>query len=180
VNDTIQVKNSSDQTVQFPLSLALRAGFEDVFTIRGLFSKQPGKLYRPKWSKREMSFMYKGADRIYRGLSIRFSTQPSRKDPTAIHFDLSLEPGRTKEILISIAISEDSKYCEPKFEDAGEMVISKTCSPARGELIQQLADQASFQSDRLLLNNLIETSLNDLHTLVTSIDGHEFFAAGVP
>jgi glycogen debranching enzyme len=180
VNDTIQVRNASAQTIQFPLSLALRAAFEDVFTIRGLFSARAGKLYRPKWNRQEMSIIYKGVDRIYRGLSIRFSTEPSRKDRTGIHFDLTLEPGEMQELALSFTISEASKRRDLQLQHATEVAIAETRTPVREGLVQHLADQTLFQSDQLLFNNVIETSLNDLQTLVTSIEGHEFFAAGVP
>ena len=180
LKESIQIKNYGGETVELPLSLHFQAGFEDVFAIRGLFSEQPGKIHPPEWRNDELVFIYDGADKRYRGLSIHFSSPPDKKDGTSVQFDLTLKPRETREISLSLAVSETSERENLLNEQKDwEREMTDSDTPVN-KLSEWLDDHVEYESDSLLLNKLMTSSLRDLRTLVTSISEYEFFAAGVP
>ncbi|HEX6270969.1 MAG TPA: glycogen debranching N-terminal domain-containing protein, partial [Anaerolineales bacterium] len=180
LSEKIRLKNYGSEAVKLPLSLMFQAGFEDVFAIRGLLSVQPGKVYPPEWREENLVFVYEGADQRYRALSIHFFTPPSRREQTNVQFDITLEPRETKEISLSLSVSEaperDQLYRKAdQWNGRTESGDSNT-----NTTLQWLNTPVEYKSDSLLLNRIIDNSLRDLRTLVTSIKEFEFFAAGVP
>jgi hypothetical protein len=68
-----------DQEITFPVSLTLRAEFEDIFVVRGMLPPQLGELQEPIWRDDVLSFVYHGADGRYRSLSAHFSPAVSNR-----------------------------------------------------------------------------------------------------
>jgi glycogen debranching enzyme len=180
LEESIQIKNYGNETVELPLSLQFQAGFEDVFAIRGLLSEKPGIVHPPEWRNDELVFIYDGADERYRGLSIHFSTPPSKKDLTSVQFDLTLKPRETRKISISLAVSETTDREKLLKEQKAWGEEARRSDTRVNKLPEWLDEHVEYESDSLLLNKILTSSLRDLRTLVTSIDEYEFFAAGVP
>jgi len=175
LHETIRLKNYGSEMVQLPLSLTFQAGFEDVFAIRGLLPEQPGEMYAPVWHGKELVFLYEGKDKYYRRLAIHFSTPPSETDQTRVQFEVTLGPREMKEFSLSLTVSESTERDEFSPGQKAERTVTRT-----NKFPDWFSEQVQYESDSLLLNKIMDSSLRDLRTLVTSIDEREFFAAGVP
>lgn len=178
LHETIRLKNYGSETVKLPLSLSFQAGFEDVFAIRGFLPVQPGKVHPPDWQENDLVFLYEGADQRDRRLTIHFSTPPSKRDQTKVQFSVLLEPRQVKEISLSLAISEGEELGQMEQKSWDEW--NGKAASSGNKQSRLLNDRVEYKSDSLLLNKIMQNSLRDLRTLVTSISDYEFFAAGVP
>jgi len=181
LHERIDIQNFSSEPVEFPITLRYRAGFEDVFEIRGLIREVKGKLFRPKWKDKGLRFAYEGADEVFRSLTIYFEPHPDEVQGNAVRFNVKLQPNEIKQIRICLAISESSAL--PNTRAAQTNVFRDIPSVTQGiksAVDEWIGRETAFRSDSLVLNRVMRRSLMDLHMLKTTIAGDEFYAAGVP
>ena len=181
LHERLDIQNFSSEPVEFPVTMRFRAGFEDVFEIRGLFREVKGKLYRPKWKDKCLRFVYEGADKVFRSLTIHFEPHPHEVEGNAVVFNVKLQPNESKQIRICLAIDESDTL--PSARSAQTNVFRDLPSVTQG--IKSACDEwigreTAFRSDSRFLNQVMRRSLMDLHMLKTTIAGDEFYAAGVP
>ncbi len=88
LHDLISIQNYGMEPCAFPLTLQFRAEFEDVFAVRGLLRKKLGELEKPEWRDGALRLGYRGADNLYRSLTIAFSEKAHRVDDTTVSFDI--------------------------------------------------------------------------------------------
>lgn len=180
LHDAIELQNFGLQAIEFPISLAFEAGFQDVFAVRQMLDETPGKLQAPHWSDGLLTFIYEGADRLYRCLAIHCLTSPQSTEGTTANFRLTLQPRESKRISVSLSIaeSEDPKKINP--EPSYRPDLKKIRSDLQASSDEWVARHTQFDSNSILLNNIMDRSLRDLRVLRSSIQGNTFFAAGVP
>jgi len=92
LDELITVENFEAWDAAFQLALTFEAGFEDVFAIRGLLPEKLGRSYEPEWKDGALRFVYEGADKLYRGLSVHFSPAPDSTEGTTARFNIRLRP----------------------------------------------------------------------------------------
>ncbi|HSA63313.1 MAG TPA: glycogen debranching N-terminal domain-containing protein [Nitrospira sp.] len=181
LHEQLDIQNVGCETVEFPLSMRFRAGFEDVFEIRGLLREVKGKLFRPVWKDKCLCFSYEGGDKMRRSLAIHLHPLPAEVKGNTVRFDISLKPNEIKPIRISFAIAESEEQPNRLFAQTSVYRdVHAVSQNIKASAEQWLKRETEFRSDSLLLNRVIRRSLMDLHMLKTSISGDEFFAAGVP
>lgn len=181
LHEQLDIQNVGCETVEFPLSMRFRAGFEDVFEIRGLLHEVKGKLFRPVWKDKCLCFSYEGGDKMRRSLAIHLHPLPAEVKGNTVRFDVSLKPNEIKPIRISFAIAESEEQPNRLFAQTSVYRdVQAVSQNIKASAEQWLKRETEFRSDSLLLNRVIRRSLMDLHMLKTSISGDEFFAAGVP
>lgn len=178
--DIIDIKNYDLESVEFRISLTFDAQFESLFAIRGLLPIHPGERRSPAWEHGALTFLYAGADGVYRNLAIHFSPGPDEQDGCTAHFDIRLGPNQAKQIVISLLLSETPDLEEALAKERKHNGIEDIRS-----LMQKTPESwrimgAEIRTNSLLLNRLIDRSLLDLQMLRTEIDGKPFIAAGVP
>jgi glycogen debranching enzyme len=180
LRDVITLQSFAMAPVEFALTLHFSAGFEDMFAVRSLLAERPGKLNPPCWEEFILFFSYDGADGIYRGINIRFSPQPDRRTGPKAQYNISLQPGETKELMISLIVTEskDREEIQPRPREQPDLKRIET-------LLHRSADdwlkrQTIVQSDSLALNRLITRSFRDLRMLRNTLEGREYFDAGIP
>lgn len=179
--DVITFENYGLEAVTLPVTLAFRADFEDVFTVRGLLDERPGRLHAPRWeSPQLLSFQYDGADDVIRRVSIHLSERPVETSGATARFELTIGPRARRELLVTVVVSEApvDEAAPPQGEcfpdlDQVEAWLHKSSD-------DWMADQTRVHSDSLLLDRILERCLRDLHTLRSDLHGEGFFAAGVP
>ena len=180
LDEVITVENFEAWDAAFQLALTFEAGFEDVFAIRGLLPEKLGRSYEPEWKDGALRFVYEGADKIYRGLSVHFSPAPESTEGTTARFDIRLRPMERKRISVSLVIAE-SEDADRLFPDPRSLPdFSRIKSELRREYDEWVEGGARVHSDSLLLGAVIDRSLRDLHMLKSRLVGEEYFAAGVP
>ncbi len=180
LRDLMTLQNFADAPVDFVLTFHFDADFLDMFAVRSLLAERPGKLNEPCWEEFILFFSYDGADGIYRGLNIRFSPQPDRRDGPRAHYHVSLQPGETKEIMISLIVveSKDREDIQPRPHEQPDLKrIETLLHRSAGDWLKR---QTVVNSDSLALNRLISRSFRDLRMLRNTLEGREYFDAGVP
>lgn len=180
LRDVITFQSFAVSPVEFTLTLHFSADFEDVFAVRSLLTERPGKLNPPCWEEFILFFSYDGADGIYRGVNIRFSPQPHRRMGPKAQYTISLQPGESREIMISLIVveSKDKEEIQPRPHEQPDLKRIEA-------LLHRSADdwlkrQTIVQSDSLALNRLISRSFRDLRMLRNTLEGREYFDAGIP
>ena len=178
VRDVISVTNYVADSIQFNLSFDFQAGFADIFEIRGLHPKKIGRPERPAWHRGALWFKYDGADGIYRTLRITIRSASLATRKSGANLKLYLAPNQTKRIHVTLAISESSKK---------KRSIPKTPPPKTDQLASGWQDSAQgllsltqLNSSSPLLNKVFQRSIRDLGMLRTSLEGLEYFSAGLP
>jgi glycogen debranching enzyme len=178
--DAITIHNFGLEPIELPVSLTFRAGFEDVFAVRGMLNECLGKLHPPNWKDEVLRFDYDGADDIHRRLCVQFSPAPQSTDKTTAHFqvNLSTEESAKLNVFIRITESKDRAKVETAAQKQPDTGIIKHVEQRSSD--ESLSKETDIRSDSVLLNKILERSLRDLHMLKSKIDGRQFFAAGVP
>ncbi len=180
LRDVITLQNFAMAPLDFTLTFRFSSGFEDMFVVRSLLTKRPGKLNPPRWDKFILFFSYDGADGIYRGVNIRFSPTPDRRLGSRAQFEVSLQPGETKEILVSLVVteSENREEIQPRPWEMPDLKrIELLLHRSAGDWLKR---QTVVESDSLALTRLIERSFRDLRMLRNTLEGREYFDAGIP
>jgi glycogen debranching enzyme len=181
LHEQLDIQCFGYEAIDFPLTMRFRAGFEDVFEIRGLLREVKGKLFKPVWKDKCLVFSYEGGDKIRRSLAVHFYPLPAEIKGDTVQFHISLKPNEIRQIRISLAIAESEEQPNRLFAQTSVYRDLHTVSHSiKASADQWLKRETDFRSDSLLLNRVMRRSLMDLHMLKTSIGGDEFFAAGVP
>ena len=181
LHEQLDIQNFGFEPVTFPLMMRFRAGFEDVFEIRELIRVVKGKLFKPRWKDKCLSFSYEGGDRTRRSLAVHFYPLPDAVKGDAVEFLISLQPNESKQLRVSLAIAESQEQPNRLFAKTSvHRDLHAVTQGIRASCEQWMRRETEFDSNSLLLNRVMRRSLMDLHMLKTSISGHEFFSAGVP
>lgn len=182
VSDALVFHNYSLESVEFTVDFVFQSEFEPLFAVRGLFRKKLGKLDRPFWRDGVLISRYDGADRIYRYLSVQFSPTPSVTRVGAARFLMKLKSGEEQQIQISLCVTESNGdyQSESKSKKGPAFQFHDVEKRLQNSADQWLRNQIEIHSDCPLFDSVVDRSLRDLNLLKTSLDGQEFFAAGVP
>ncbi len=180
LRDVITLKNFAVAPVEFALTLHFSSAFEDMFAVRSLMEESPGTLNNPRWDKFILFFSYDGADGIYRGVNVRFSPKPDRRTGPKAQYNISLKPGETKELLISLIVVESKERQEIQPRPWEQPDLKRIEALLHRSADEWLKRQTVVVSDSLALNRLIQRSFRDLRMLRNSLQGQEYFDAGIP
>lgn len=192
LHDSFTFENFGLSDVKCPLSLAFGAQFEDIFAVRGLFSEKLGDVRPPEWKDGALVLAYDGADGRLRSATIEFSQEPSKRERCGARFEISLPSRATVTLDVTIRL-EDVPRSGTDGDPAGTASERADRKILRGGRLRTTIEKPGEErsrrdakmgtmvhSDSLLLNEVVERSLGDLEMLISSIDGQEFFAAGIP
>lgn len=209
LHERLQFRNFGNKPLILPVSLAFRAGFQDIFAVRSLDSQPRGTILPPRSHEGVAHFEYHGADGLGRSVTVRIARPPVTWNDTTATFTLALPPRGEQEAVLTIAIAERQLEPSPLAGrstsvvqmDSGRQSISdrrslpnNRSSSGPVSLIdhQALAErhtlnektwrdnQTAVRSSSLLLDAIIDRSFRDLYLLRSEVDGEEYYAAGVP
>ncbi len=180
--DHISIKNYSLGRVKFPFTLAFSAEFDDVFTVRGLFTERPGKLHPPEWEDGQLVFSYDGADAYARRTTIAFSPEPEVRRTRAVTYGISLDRLESCDLEVTLDISE-RRTGKPVLPAGYSPTEERAADPKDGSAPSAndwFKGWPAIQSDSPLLNQVIERASRDIQSLLSSIRGQSYIAAGIP
>lgn len=180
LHDLITFTNYGMDPIVLPTTLEFRAGFDDVFTVRGTRSRNRGKLDGPTWHDCVLRFAYWGADWRQRAVDIHFSVKPRSTEGSSASFRIKLDGKQTKSLLVSAMVSESRSPSKKPSTLPDDVSVSSVQAFLRRASDEWLAGESRIVSSSLALNAILDRSLRDLRVLRSSIDSQEFFAAGVP
>ncbi|ALA59081.1 glycogen debranching N-terminal domain-containing protein [Nitrospira moscoviensis] len=181
LQERLEIQNFGHEPVEFPLAMRFRAGFEDVFEIRGLLREVKGKLYRPGWRDKCLCFSYEGGDHVTRSLAVHFDPLPPDVKGSAVQFHLRLQPNEINVIRIVLAIAESDRVPATVCAQVNiRRDLPTVVRVMRSECEEWMMRETEVHTDSEAVNRIMKRSLMDLVMLRTTIGGDEFFAAGVP
>ena len=190
LHDSFTFENFGLSDVAFSIALTFGAQFEDIFAVRGLFSEKLGDVRAPEWKDDALVLAYDGADGRRRSATIELTPAPVTREQCGARFDLKLASRARVTIDVHIRLTDapeagvDGEASapdaprEPKL--LGDVKLRGTVDRPDEVNEGDAKSGPKLHSDSLLLNAVIERSIGDLQMLLSSIDGQEFFAAGIP
>jgi glycogen debranching enzyme len=180
LQETITFRNFGQHAYTFPVTLSFRAGFDDVFTVRELVQETLGRRERPVWKEGKLRFVYHGADQIRRTVTVTFSPAPHITEAATAHFHISVSPGETQVLAVSVDIDEQSEKGQANPNLHPLAIPPDFARELLNESQQWPGHHAGLQSDSLLLNSVFERSLRDLDVLRSRLGANDYICAGVP
>ena len=182
--DAIAICNFTDDEVVLPISLAFRAGFEDMFVLRGTAEGRRGRMQAPGWDGTALRFCYEGADDVRRTLLVDFSlppvVAPCTTKQTVAHFELRLQPRVSHDLLVTFCVDERPVADAPPASartprDPAAIRADKEAAAAR-----LLDGYARVETPSKDVREVISRSLADLALLEVRRGEQRFTAAGIP
>lgn len=180
VQDVITFANYTVEPLEFVLSFIFQADFEDVFQIRGFHPAKIGKKKAPAWHRGALVFAYSGADGLERSIAISISPRPEARHPKGADVAISLNPGESQTVRLSLQLKESSDTKSAATSVAATHDTKALAIRLHQGSDQWLQDHVGFQSSSNRLNSVFERSIRDLGALRTFLDGEEYFSAGLP
>ena len=173
------VHNYGAVPVHFDLELRWRSGFEDIFVLRGL-ARPSGARVRAARVRAPDTVMLRadGTDGARRRAQITFDPPPVELHRDRARFRIALAAGKAADL--AVVITPSIATAEPRRIEPRR--VSRARVRAAFELSGEkwLAGSTTVRSSNELFDAVIARSFHDLKLLETAVDGHRFFAAGVP
>ncbi len=186
LHDVIHFKSYAMKPADVEVSLWFRAGFEDVFAVRGLTRAHPGRQAPPAWAEDTLRFSYEGADGKRRITCVRFWRHPDYVEETRARFLLHLDPEAEETISLSVLLSEEPADAARHGAAAPGAAHEAPPDFARVTAQQDTAEKATtaglcdVRTSREQLDRTIDRSRRDLAMLRSSLGDITYYAAGVP
>lgn len=160
LRERIAVRSFARAPLRFSLQLRLGADFEPMLAVRGLVPRRA----HPAARLERAGFSAVGRDDVRRTTSIAVAPSPSWREAGTLGFELGLEPGGETDIRLELCARE---------EGAPRAAVSRASRGPTPEPTRLRADDQLFQ-------RILDRSLLDLAMLRSRLDGHSYYAAGLP
>jgi glycogen debranching enzyme len=172
VDETIRINNYNRYEVKTDVLLEFRCDFYDIFTVRGLTKGTEGTYFPPLFHNNELTFSYLGKDGHTRSTTIMFDPAPSSVDRGWCKFDIALKPRGAHEIKIRVRAEE------PGFEL--RKPVEETLKQIEVSYLSARDCCYKVSTDNEIFNKMLMRSVSDLRMLHMSLNGYNFYSAGVP
>ena len=159
LRERITVRSYHREPLALPLELRLGADFQPMLEVRGIVPR-----HERRADVRNGGFSLLGRDSVTRETAVRATPQARRLEDGSLVFDLELGARGGADLSVDFELSERSNGRPLAF-----------APPARSH-----AEGTRVTSDDQLFNRILERSLDDLRLLQSELDGHSYYAAGVP
>lgn len=178
LTEVLTLRNWGHREIEFQLQLRFDAGFEDVFDVRGLLDEQLGTQEPLEWKDGVLRFVYHGRDDLARSLTVLAPPDLRAERAATLVAGIRLAPREERRLPVQLLVREAAR-------DAGVRPTRRE-APASSARAPEPSEAApgtrgdTCTSDSRVLDGVLERSLQDLRLLRSSLDGHEFLAAGIP
>jgi glycogen debranching enzyme len=179
LHDLLTFTNYGVESFAFPVALTFASAFEDIFVVRGMRAKSRGTLHEPRWDGGRLVLAYEGSDGIWRGLTVTFNPPPAETEGTTARFRVEVKPHTETQLAVSLVMTESSAEREP-LPALTQGVFQRGVEVLDRGSRAWLDRQTDCRSSDPVLDRVMQRSLLDLHVLRSRLEGHEYFAAGVP
>ena len=174
--ERISIRSHARDRVGFELELRLDADFSPMLEVRGL-AKSISREVRREVRGNNIRFTATGIDRVVRSTTVSCSMGAADEDGR-LRIPVDLAHGEEASVDIEFELEQAS---EPR---PSWVVIEPeqgaSMSQAGADANAWLADRCRVEVDEELVDRVLRRSLLDLRLLVSELDGHRFYAAGVP
>ncbi len=171
--EKLRLRNFGRIPVTFTLEVLVDADFRDIFEIRGLKRKKDGKHFPPRHGEKDITFHYEGLDGAARSTFIEFPETPKTLSSRTCSYDITLEPGCTREMVFRVICrSGQNKGKIYSFDQSLTRVKSRI----------QTTDEKSagiFTSNDQF-NESLKRSLSDIRMMTTKTADGYYPYGGIP
>lgn len=167
----LTVVNWTLKAVEFQIGIEVGSDFFDSFEARGVKRLKRGETLPPHSSDTRLELGYLGLDNVRRTTAIEVSPSMTRLDGTTMVFDLCLEVGESRQIVLEIEMHESVP------EGASAQPVASLDGNPKPPWFD---DSARITTSNATLNAILDRSLNDLEALMLDFDGVWIPAAGLP
>ncbi|HLY31485.1 MAG TPA: glycogen debranching N-terminal domain-containing protein, partial [Ktedonobacterales bacterium] len=198
--EALSVTNYSSEPLGVLLALKLSADFADIFEIRGMSRPKRGELAPPQLAIEGATFSYRGLDEIERVSQATFIPTATATTASAAFWRLSLLPGATHPITITVQLSEYASSNRSARRSADDIQLeswTKTSAPKiaetltpEGAMIRTIRQDGqasvpllhipSILSDNVFFNRLLTRGLHDLVMMCTQTPDGLYPYGGIP
>jgi glycogen debranching enzyme len=176
--DRITLRSYAREPVELELELRFDADFLPMLEVRGLASPEQRETSREARGD-TLRFAAIGLDGNERSTTITCEGALA-EDDGRMRVAVDLEPGEQRRVEVRFALSGPGTEA-PVDADGRARRDGRASTPeAAAEADAWLADRPRVEVDDELVGRVLRRSLLDLRLLASDIDGHRYFAAGVP
>ena len=181
VHELQSIRNYGRHGARLRVGFRYRARFEDIFVVKGFVQRPRGRRRPARVAGNDgVELSYDGRDNVVRSTVLMFSPAPDHLDGERATYDLTLPPGAETQISITITPSQgaaDGAQRTSAHPQTSAATLKKWLE--RSEQIW-LARSASVRGSDALFDRVFRRALLDLRLLRSRLDGHTYFAAGIP
>src|SRR3954469_855955 len=174
--DYLTFDNFNLVEVDVTVELTFEADFVDVFQVRGVARKKPGRYYRPIVKNDSIDFYYCGQDEVTRQTFVKLSPAPHDIHETTAVWNISLRPmERIRLEAIIHAFVQQDPHPEGQRADFGAALRGRRHA---FEAWQQ--QSTNFRSSDDQFNLALKSAVGDFHALQIPSARDHIIAAGIP
>ncbi|MGH7392083.1 MAG: amylo-alpha-1,6-glucosidase [Candidatus Rokuibacteriota bacterium] len=181
LHELITARNHGRAPASVRLELRFRATFEDLFIVKGFVSGPRGRLHDPDVrGGDEVRLAYEGRDGVARTTRLIFSPAPRSLAGDRAAVASELAPGQELSLAVTITPSESRGAsahrgeADPRTPPA---VLTRWLERSESVWLQR---SAKVRGSNPLFERVLRRALVDLGILRSSLDGQDYFAAGIP
>lgn len=176
--EQLRIRNYGVTEARLPLTYEFEGDFRDIFEVRGTPRARRGELEEPQLDESEAVLSYMGLDGQRRVTRISCAPRPAVVTGSSLQFDIALDAGQEKTILLFIACENEGGTVAPA--RATEVQFETALRRARGELEAAEADECQIETSNEQFNAWIHRALSDLRIMVTQMPTGPYVYAGIP
>jgi glycogen debranching enzyme len=180
LRDELHIQNFTLRDVEFSVTLAFRAAFEDLYAVRGLADQPRGQRQQPRWHDGVLEFRYAGKDGVMRALSVHCEPPADERHETAATFHVALPAREQRTIRLSLVIHESNKSAPAAHRSTHLSSFRQLESDLEGQRRRWMAEITKVSGNGSALDQLLERAFRSLRVLRAHLGQDAYFAAGVP
>jgi glycogen debranching enzyme len=177
--DEISFVNYLEEHVEISVSFAFAADFVDIFEVRGQRRPRRGSWLEPAVGADSVELGYRGLDGELYATEIRVTPTPARITPEGVVVKLCLEPDESRAVEFR-AVPRTTRRRTTRASEAMTASFDAEVAAARQRAARFSEESAHFTCDNAIVQNVLQQSSIDLHSLGVEVAGHRLVAAGVP
>lgn len=172
--DRLRVTNHGMKSISTELTIEMTADFVDIFEVRGATRDQRGDLADGQYTDAQLVYRYHGLDGVRRTTRIECDPEPASVNGSALVYVVSLGPGESLELRITIACLLGS--------DSGSTITSHDSAYEKGcsRLVTAPGSSCRVSTSSESFNAWIDRSVADLNMMLTHTEHGPYPYAGVP
>jgi glycogen debranching enzyme len=170
LDERVHVHLHGREPVAIDVEIALSADFGPMLALRGLAPRLDAEV-RCDPVDGGVRFSARGADGLLRATTVTVDPAPDQVAGGRLRFGLRLQPGEARDLLLTYDLHHGEAEPPERTPPRDRPLTDARRPPARVPRVR---------SDDELFDRVLERSLLDLRMLGSRLDGHDYYAAGIP
>ena len=169
----VRIHNHGDRAVDCVLGMSFSSDFADLFEVRGMRRDKRGSATSKILGDGQTRLQYRGLDDELRSTILSFAPVPDRLSTAIASYTLSLAPGESTAIDLTVECRNDDRHpAHHPFRRGMRAALQEQQFTARGA--------ATITTSNEIFNEMICRSMSDLTMLVTQTEQGPYPYAGIP